>query len=105
MLNGEGCRIFSAQVRVPVLCNGDTNGDGQVNVTDLIAVVFNWGDCGGCCLSDLDLNGVVDVADLVTLIPWAGGRAQGLDVSADHPPGQTGGRSIYRRARSAWSGR
>ena len=26
-------------------CPGDTNGDGAVNVEDLLAVIANWGSC------------------------------------------------------------
>ena len=28
----------------PVDCDGDVNGDGQVNVTDLLAVIAGWGN-------------------------------------------------------------
>jgi len=46
---------------------GDVNGDGFVNVTDLLAIMDVWGPCSGC---DADLNGdgVVDVTDLLEVV-------------------------------------
>lgn len=49
------------------LCEGDTNGDGVVNVVDLLGVVGNWGDCDGCEF-DIDGNGVVDVTDVLLIV-------------------------------------
>ena len=45
----------------------DVNGDGFVNVVDLLAVVGNWGPCTGC---NEDINGdsMVDVVDLLAVI-------------------------------------
>ncbi len=54
---------------------GDTNGDGQVNVTDLINVINTWGSDGQGEGFDADLNGdnVVDVTDLIQVINgWTG---------------------------------
>jgi hypothetical protein len=45
----------------------DLNGDGSVNVFDLLILLDAWGDCPGCP-SDLDGNGVVDVFDLLILL-------------------------------------
>ncbi len=53
-------------------CPGDANGDGEVNVTDLIIVITAWGtnDCvanvDGLC-GDFPAN-CVNVLDLVTVI-------------------------------------
>ena len=48
----------------------DTNGDGVINVVDLIAVITNWGPCGNCP-ADFDGNGVVNVDDLIqVVISW-----------------------------------
>jgi len=50
---------------------GDVNGDGVVNVVDLLEVVSSWGACAGC---DADIaphpagDGVVNVADLLLVI-------------------------------------
>lgn len=46
---------------------GDLNGDGVVNVFDLLLLLENWGSCAGC---DADLNGdgMVNVFDLLLLL-------------------------------------
>lgn len=46
---------------------GDVNGDGVVNVIDLLAVLSAWGPCLACP-EDLDGNGAVDVGDLLTVL-------------------------------------
>jgi hypothetical protein len=46
---------------------GDANGDGVVDVTDLLLVLGEWGSCPGCD-GDLDLSGVVDVTDLLLVL-------------------------------------
>ena len=55
----------------PVLALGDANGDGVVDVDDLIAVILAWGDCPdppASCDADIDGNGAVDVDDLIAVI-------------------------------------
>jgi len=46
---------------------GDVNGDGMVNVTDLLAVMDTWGPCEGCP-GDLNGDGFVDVIDLLEVV-------------------------------------
>ncbi len=49
----------------------DVDGDGAVDVDDLIAVILAWGDCWGgppVCPADIDGSGRVDVDDLVAVI-------------------------------------
>jgi len=46
---------------------GDVNGDGNVNVSDVLAVISAWGSCEGC-IEDLDNSGSVDVTDLLIVI-------------------------------------
>lgn len=46
---------------------GDVNGDGIVNVTDLLAVMDTWGPCEGCP-ADLNGDGIVDVVDLLEVV-------------------------------------
>lgn len=46
---------------------GDVDGNGMVNVADLLGVITSWGDCP-CCAADIDGNDRVDVADLLTVI-------------------------------------
>lgn len=45
---------------------GDINGDGSVDVTDLLLVLNDWG-CT-CCLTDINADGRTDVADLLAVI-------------------------------------
>ena len=47
-------------------CQADLNGDGVVNVSDLLQVVGDWGLQGGS--SDIDGSGVVDTGDLLSVI-------------------------------------
>jgi hypothetical protein len=50
---------------------GDADGDGQVDVDDLIAVMLAWGPCPAppeTCLEDVNVDGQVNVDDLVIVI-------------------------------------
>jgi uncharacterized membrane protein len=49
---------------------GDANGDGQVNITDLLLIIGLWGEwpVGGICGPDLDMNGLINVEDLLRCI-------------------------------------
>ncbi len=51
-------------------CPADVNGDGAVNVTDLVMLITSWGPCLAIPECPADINGdqTVDVTDLVTLI-------------------------------------
>ncbi|MCH2134936.1 MAG: hypothetical protein MK116_14435, partial [Phycisphaerales bacterium] len=53
-------------------CQGDEDGDGTVDVLDLLAVISAWGDCDGDCSADFDSNGTVDVIDLLIVIQYWG---------------------------------
>ena len=46
----------------------DTNDDGVVNVTDLLAVILDWGSDGSQNGGDINGSGVVDVKDLVAVV-------------------------------------
>ena len=48
-------------------CSADIDGDGSVNVVDLLAIIDSWGSCSGCP-EDIDGNGMVDVTDLLTIV-------------------------------------
>ncbi len=48
-------------------CPWDLNGDGVVNVLDLIELVMSFGPCEGCP-ADFDDDGFVNVLDLIALI-------------------------------------
>jgi len=46
---------------------GDINGDGLVNVTDLLAVIDDWGACSDCP-GDVNNDGSVNVGDMLLVI-------------------------------------
>jgi choice-of-anchor B domain-containing protein len=53
-------------------CAGDLNGDGAVDVFDLLTLLGAWGACAGCD-ADLTGDGIVDVFDLLALLgAWGG---------------------------------
>jgi len=56
-------------------CLGDIDGDGEVGVDDLLALIGAWGACvdPGDCPEDLNGSGTVDVDDLLALIGVFGG--------------------------------
>jgi len=50
---------------------GDVNGDGSVNINDLLAVVNAWGPCSAFpapCPADLDHDGAVSINDLLLVV-------------------------------------
>jgi len=48
-------------------CTADLGGDGNVNVTDLLDLIGDWGPCAECP-ADLNGDGNVNVTDLLELI-------------------------------------
>jgi hypothetical protein len=50
--------------------NPDINGDGVVDVLDLLILLDEWGPCEnpGDCPADLNCNGIVEVLDLLILV-------------------------------------
>jgi hypothetical protein len=67
----DSARIASDDVTItvtppgpnPNTCTGDVNGDGAVNVLDLILIARDFGLSGSP--ADVNGNGVVDIFDLV----------------------------------------
>ena len=47
-------------------CPEDIDGDGYINVSDLLSVVGDWGSTDSN--ADVDNNGVVDTSDLLAVI-------------------------------------
>jgi hypothetical protein len=58
------------QVVEPAPCPADVDGNGAVDVDDLIAVILGWGCTNppGPCPADVSGSGVVDVDDLIAVI-------------------------------------
>ncbi|MHC5004494.1 MAG: hypothetical protein ACYTJ0_15380, partial [Planctomycetota bacterium] len=52
----------------PPPCPGDTDGNGAVDVDDLVGVILDWGTDGATNGTDIDGSGLVDVDDLVAVI-------------------------------------
>ena len=48
-------------------CLADTNADGVVDITDLLSMISQWGDCDNCA-SDVNDDGTVDINDLLIVI-------------------------------------
>ena len=46
-------------------CAGDVNGDGEIGVTDILAVIAQWGTNGS---ADVNGDGEVDVSDLLLIV-------------------------------------
>ena len=49
-------------------CDGDLNGDGTVDINDLLAVIAGWGSPDG----DLNGDGTTDITDLLVLLEFFG---------------------------------
>lgn len=52
-------------------CYGDIDGDGVVDVVDLLEVIGNWGFCIGCP-ADTNQDDMVDVTDLLLIVGSCG---------------------------------
>jgi hypothetical protein len=66
-----GLAIVATPDDDPMPDPGDVNGDGAVDVDDVVAVVLAWGPCGPSpdpCPADLDGSGTVDIDDLVLVV-------------------------------------
>lgn len=52
-------------------CPADRNGDGSVNVVDLLAILGAWGPCPAepdACPGDVDSDGIVGIIDLLEVL-------------------------------------
>ena len=55
-------------ILVPRLCSADLDGNGSVDIDDLLAFISAWGPCTSACPADFDGNGEVAIDDLLILI-------------------------------------
>ena len=64
------CSTLSDPATLTVLdpCPADLDGDGFVNVPDLIILLGAWGFCADDCPADFDADGQVRVSDLIELL-------------------------------------
>jgi hypothetical protein len=60
--------VLAVNSAATVPCPGDTNGDGLVDVSDLVNVILDWGTNGAAHSGDVNGSGTVDVADLVAVV-------------------------------------
>jgi len=63
--------VFSLDIDItPPAVVGDLNGDGVVDVSDLLILLAAWGPCSrsGDCPADLNGDGTVNVSDLLLLL-------------------------------------
>jgi len=64
---GNGQILIGGQNCIPdVPCVGDVDGNGSIDVSDLLAVVDHWGETS--IQYDIDESGVVDIADVMLII-------------------------------------
>jgi hypothetical protein len=49
-------------------CDADLDGNGSVDIDDLLSFISEWGPCNGACPADFDGNGEVAIDDLLVLI-------------------------------------
>ncbi len=65
-----GTITFPVDGPAPLACPADLDGNGTVDVADLLRILAAWGPCPpeGDCPEDLDDNGRVEVADLLLVL-------------------------------------
>ena len=51
----------------PAACTGDLDGNGTVDVEDMLTILNAWGPCSGCS-ADIDASGEVEVNDMLALL-------------------------------------
>ena len=71
-MNGDCDTTIGTTMRITAVatspaCAADLTCDGMVGVTDLVAILANWGPCPGCA-QDLDASGDVGVSDIILLL-------------------------------------
>ena len=74
-------RVEAAEITEPPELTADINGDGVVNIQDLVLVASNFGKTGENA-ADVNTDGVVNIADLVLV---AGNLGMGLGAPSLYP--------------------
>ena len=73
-INAANFGMRVACIVPPAACAGDTNGDGQVNLTDLAIVLAAFDRCAPdpefLSSADFDLSGCVDLSDLTQVLTY-----------------------------------
>jgi len=67
-IGGQECWIDCLEGDVVTAPNGDANGDGSVNVQDLLELLTQWGQCSGSCSADFNGDQSVNVMDLLIML-------------------------------------
>ncbi len=68
LVGGNG-QLVMREVDEPAPCPGDTDGNGIVNIDDLLTVIGQFGkDCNGGCNGDTNDDGVVNIDDVLQVI-------------------------------------
>ena len=58
------CRLIG---EYGVVCIGDIDGNGEVEIDDMLALIAAWGQCGSCA-ADINGDTNVDIEDLLLFI-------------------------------------
>ena len=67
-LNEAAATVAAFRPTMIPLCPADTDGNGEINVDDLVAVITGWGPCPVTCPADVTGDDVVGVDDLVAVV-------------------------------------
>ena len=60
--------LARATVSETAPCNSDLDGNGHVEIGDLLVLIAQWGPCTAGCQADIDGNGSVDLNDLLGML-------------------------------------
>lgn len=58
--------------RLAILCPGDFNTDGVIDINDLTILLSRFGTAGDACSGDMDGNGIIDINDLTSFLSLFG---------------------------------
>ena len=66
--NGTSPQAKNLTLVFPLDCEGDLDGDGLVNINDLLIVLSDYGCIGDGCEGDSDNSGVVGIEDILNVL-------------------------------------